>query len=476
MSDKPGAGKTFVILALIYFTKLFGSLGINIIVVPHSLYSQWLDSINQFIGDLLTYKCLIEYNDIVKLFVDKSLLYQFDILITTPLYYDVLATTINSSNISVRRLFFDEADSMKNLLINALKADMTWFISASIHSIFNNGINAKIGVYEISLEQLIQNECYCEPDFIDSNIKLLKPNLEEFICYDFYIDTILSKILDEESILYINSHNYLYIKKECGNNNINNTNEIVKSMYKNARVMIDESEIILKELQKDKSSSKTKVDNQIKKEENTDKLNKIRRLININGLCIECLENIENKCFLSECEDYLCEKCYINEKNLIKCNICNKNHKKDSYIEKNIIINSKKRDYLKKCENNKFIILEKIFDVCEEKIILFSNNKNLNSYLQKYCSDKDFKFEELNGGNIKEIDKILNNFKNNNFVKILLIDNVYFGVGLNLEYTTDIIFFQNCDNKIKNQLIGRAQRYGRKSRLNVWLLKYSNEK
>ena len=65
MSDRPGSGKTYVVLALIYFSiKKLNSKGANIIVVPHNIYTQWVKSIENFLGDMLTYKLLLEYSDI----------------------------------------------------------------------------------------------------------------------------------------------------------------------------------------------------------------------------------------------------------------------------------------------------------------------------------------------------------------------------------------------------------------------------
>ena len=42
-------------------------------------------------------------------------------------------------------------------------------------------------------------------------------------------------------------------------------------------------------------------------------------------------------------------------------------------------------------------------------------------------------------------------------MKILLIDNAYFGVGLNIEYTTDMIFFHNVEEKMKTQLVVKKE-------------------
>ena len=50
MNDKPGTGKTYVILSLIYDTRLLKKT--NIIVVPQNIYSQWIISLENFSNDL----------------------------------------------------------------------------------------------------------------------------------------------------------------------------------------------------------------------------------------------------------------------------------------------------------------------------------------------------------------------------------------------------------------------------------------
>ena len=47
--------------------------------------------------------------------------------------------------------------------------------------------------------------------------------------------------------------------------------------------------------------------------------------------------------------------------------------------------------------------------------------------------------------------------------------------GINLENTSDIVFFHNMNKDKTNLVIGRGQRPGRKGRLNVWKLCYENE-
>ena len=70
MNDKPGTGKTYAILGLIFYTQKKN----NIIIVPQNIISQWCESIHMFSNGLLDYKKFIDYNDTYnKLFIDTDI-------------------------------------------------------------------------------------------------------------------------------------------------------------------------------------------------------------------------------------------------------------------------------------------------------------------------------------------------------------------------------------------------------------------
>ena len=51
----------------------------------------------------------------------------------------------------------------------------------------------------------------------------------------------------------------------------------------------------------------------------------------------------------------------------------------------------------------------------------------------------------------------------------------YFGAGMNLQMTTDLVIFHRFNAEMEEQIIGRAQRNGRTSPLNVYYLLHENE-
>ena len=474
ISDKPGSGKTYVILSMIYYsTNFFNSKGINLIVVPNVIFNQWQNSIENFLGNLLKCYYLIDYNQISRLYVDRNILLKNNIILTTPVLYDVLAATLNSLSINVRRTFFDEADTMKNLLMNSIKSGMTWFVSASISSIFDlNKKKAKIGIYDLNLPDLLKNECFCDPKYIDKCVKLKDPIIEIFDCKNFYIDILLNKILDKEQMKFINSHDYSNIKSECLNYSLRIPKDVLIQLLLYSNKIINESNNILKDLEKNKVKAKD-ITNSIIKKKNfyNDRFELIKSLCYKYNVCMNCFDIIKDKCYSSSCNILYCSNCID-----LKCFVCKKYHDNESFkLNNENKIDKITKNFIENTIYDKFFMLDKILEICGDKIIIYSEYNGLNNFLKKHSIDNDYIISELNSGNINEINIIINEFSNNDKNKILLIDNAYFGVGLNLEYGTDIIFFHNTTMKMKNQIVGRAQRFGRTSILNIWVINYLNE-
>ena len=121
--------------------------------------------------------------------------------------------------------------------------------------------------------------------------------------------------------------------------------------------------------------------------------------------------------------------------------------------------------------------LRKLMKLLEEKkdkrILLFSGFDNTFKTLEKEFEKNDYKYEYLKGntGHIKNIIKQYNEKKFN----ILILNAKFFGSGLNLQMTDDIIIYHRMDKDLEKQIIGRGQRLGRTSRLNVHYLCYSME-
>ena len=209
------------------------------------------------------------------------------------------------------------------------------------------------------------------------------------------------------------------------------------------------------------------------------KINDIKQRINNNNLCSICYEDIQDKTLVKCCSNIFCFKCinlWLCQK--ASCPLCKEKlgpddlyliQEKENEIQNEILdtdeinknfdkLNNLEILLKNKKEGSKYLIFSE-YDISFDNIIKIFENKYKYSYLK---------------GNKYIIQRILNDYKEGD-LDILLVNIHNYGSGLNLENTTDIVMFHKFDANIENQVIGRAQRFGRKESLNIHYLLNQNE-
>lgn len=553
MNDKPGTGKTYAILTLLYVSQKKG----NIIVVPQNIISQWIQSIEDFSeGEhKLNYKCFTEYNDILQLYSGDCNLFDYDILLTTSLYYNMISTTMTSNYQMIERIFFDEIDSISSLVRNKIDANFIWFISAT----FQKNL---VGFYTELIDPTLLPyiTCNCKEEFIQSSFLIEEPNIYKIICKNLYIDRIFCDIFSNDEFELLNAHDYTKLKRKFYNKIAQNENDALDLIIKDQIEIIDTETIRLEDLEKilpTKTDKKaiTIINEQIEKTTELLKMSKhklslIKERLKDNNCCPTCYNEYESnqKKVLSKCckniicydcadnwfhkmmknsciycnvndikmsdyviikqnDDNICQLCdykYVDEDEeyysfcckkkccytclkewytkLLKtcCIYCNrkdiliedfattKQHQEIEINLKSCVKNTKKT----KLQFIEYFIQTKIYNYC--KVIFCSTYTNIFNTIRKLFQKYKINFLELDDGNIESINKSLYSYHygNNN---ILLLNSNFFGCGLNLQCTTDIIFLHKTDENLEKQIIGRAQRPGRTSKLNIWYLFHKNE-
>tara|TARA_B100001093_G_scaffold458072_1_gene470245 strand:- start:231 stop:695 length:465 start_codon:yes stop_codon:yes gene_type:complete len=115
-------------------------------------------------------------------------------------------------------------------------------------------------------------------------------------------------------------------------------------------------------------------------------------------------------------------------------------------------------NYIKENENKRILVFSE-YDF--HKIVSEFDNLSIN-------------YSKINGSSDR-IRKILEKFKAGEF-QVLLLNATNFGAGLNLQFTDDIVIFHRMAKDLERQVIGRAQRLGRKVPLRINYLCHENEK
>jgi len=339
MNDKPGTGKTYALLGLIYYTKKKP----NIIIVPQNIILQWCESINIFSNGKIKYKKLIDYSDILDFYNMDTKLFDYDILLTTSLYYNLIATTLKSNFLNVERVIFDEIDSISYSIINKINANFIWFVSASFD--YN-----KIGIYKDIDSLLISYiTCKCDNNFIDNILNIDVPNIYKIICRNIYLDTIFNGILTNEEFNLLNAMDYSKLKKKFCNRIAQNEKEAVDYLVKDKINIIETEELRIIDINKILETtcieeSKTVLKKQLEEstkslEESKYKLELINNRLKENNCCPLCYNefSINNQKVISPCcKNNICLTCTNNWFNNMKktnCLYCNiENIKYEDYI------------------------------------------------------------------------------------------------------------------------------------------------
>jgi len=274
-------------------------------------------------------------------------------------------------------------------------------------------------------------------------------------------------------------------KRDSINNKINDKkNELDKLNIKWNNLDIDEienstisncDEIDLKsKIKNDIDNIKKSIKNYtLKLEDINTKLKDIEfRLSNINDKdCPVCLVKVSDPCISPCCKNAFCFDCLTTSVTISKaCPCCQTiiDLKDIQVLVHNKEINNKDITKLSKLEQ-----LLKIINNKDKKYIVFSEYDGGIDKITDKLDIYKIKYSLLKGSS-DMISKIIHNFRDNKF-QILLLNAKYCGAGLNLEFIDEIILFHRMSKDLENQVIGRAQRIGRKSRLVINYLCYDNE-
>lgn len=474
--DPAGVGKTFVILSLILSDKIISKKSTNIVFVPPNICNQWLNEIEKFCGDNLKVKLINDYETISDILLWGDLrddtIKNYDILLSTILYYDTLVSTLKQNKeIFIKRIIFDEIDTVDNMIqafsfkeTNLCNQDndyiinesilleqeeqplveyssdianrqinqITWFISASFYNVIDPKNGYTYGNKNIPITKLQNIICKCSGKFIEqSMVKLETPLVHLVKCKS--IGDIFQSCLSTRQLDYINSMSYSQIKNEVTGVVANNGLQSIKNIIENTMYIIKtNTEYINSFIGKTVNESVSQY------------IRKAKEKIDFNTKLLSLFhgEICKNKC-----------------SNLYECLIS-----KLDEMDNNHQVSSKENKLKDTIRNIK----------PTDKYIIFSDYSNSFKFIREYLDEYSINYKDIQAGNVSDIAKAIDSYKQGD-TSVLIINSSSQGVGLNLENTTDIIMIHRTNETLYNQMIGRAQRPGRTSRLTIHKFYNENE-
>jgi SNF2 family DNA or RNA helicase len=538
IGDKVGAGKSFVVLGMVSESKIktatesttdreglvvdrsYGYNMINIrmeypltpvdatiIVVPYNLIQQWTTYVESFDGGL-SHIIINRSKHLENL--STSDLYSKDLIIVSSTFFNNLAKHFLGT--IVRRLVFDEADNITTSLQHNLKARFSWFVTASFENLvypYGHGYRDELGI--IRSHQGVRSSGWIrnlftdlthaprrllesvvvmnEDEFVDQSYTLQPPKGHVIECktpIEVHVLNGMHDCYSKRILQYLNAHDMESAINAVSSSQKGSETNIVNLLIERLERQLHNLKLQLSTL--DSQMFETEAERVTKHKSLTEKIDdtqgKIRniqeRIKDADNCCI-CYGEIANRTVTVCCSNVFCFECinrWISRSPI--CPLC-KSHLSTTKL---LLVQDLSATFSEKCqvapppcktklETMTSIVAGKIEAGERFKVLIFSEYENSFQGIMPELDALDVSYKCLKG-NSAQISKTIQQYKMGN-LDILMVNSSFYGTGLNLENTTDIIIFHKVADELERQIIGRAQRCGRDSVLNVWYLYHSNE-
>ena len=525
-SDCVGAGKSYTLMALIDINKtplnserreihMYGAACITyvdderptlttMIVVPHSIVKQWESYIIEN-TDFSFYK--INNNKSREAFSpDRTL----DILLVSSTMYGLFMS--NHNDIRFNRVIFDEADSINIPNCEKPNANFTWMVTSSLQNLFfvhgyyyirdtnyisgyerafrrhyTNGIR-KNGYIKETFKSLtplsdpilkyivVKNN----DDFVQNCFQLLDPDVFTVQCSTPAYLNIIRGATSTEVLNRLSAGDKEGAMLALGCN-VDTLSNIVGHVTKDLQMQLGNLESQLDFIQGLSYSRGSDLDIQRRRIESTEKeICEVKEKIKgieermqdySDSACPICMDTFDDPvACVSCCKNMFCLQCLTQSLEVRNsCPMCRSEVNPDSMN----IIYDKKVTTRKDNRPTKEEALLSLLRRKDRKFLVFSSYDNTFKNLEKTLTTSNTRYAKVSGNSFV-IQSNLNKYKNGDLDVLLLNSNNY-GSGINLQNTTDVIFFHKMSKDLESQVIGRAQRYGRTDRLRVHFLYYDHE-
>ena len=479
-------------------------------------------------------KYLHEYNNNLS-HINKSLVESYDVILVSDSFYNLLSLYFIRDDYTINRIIVDECNYIKGIQLLKIKNIFTWFVTSSINSMmtstgivykrisnaqgYTNTIAEKTvlssGFIMNTIIKLYENKdnhklfLINNPDYIKESILLPELQIFVIVCKDNIIIKVLNGIVSPDimRMLYAGDIDGIINKLDVVVGDESNLISIITQKY-NEELLIKEYELrvsIENPKYKPDTESLGISNKRIAIKELKYKIACIEdRIKNIDS-CPICLDDFVNPIITPCCNNKFCFNCItmtLNSKNncptcravvtIDKLFVVSKKKEVSSIggiggiggIGKSNIIHTyeEKIDLFKKKSTDftKYENLNTIFELNNnntiKKYLIFTEYEStLNTKLTSILEKWNLKYDRIKGSSLtinKQIEKYR---QSDNELNVLLINSKFFGSGMNLQNTADIIIMHKMQSDIEMQAIGRAQRFGREGQLRIWKLYYQNE-
>ena len=411
-------------------------------------------------------------------------------------------------NIRWARVILDEMDKIRLPLSFRERGNFNWFVSATPKS-FGGGKDSFIPqifydlktcggsryLYRYGFDSSMLDYLTVKNinEYIDKSMVLPKPDVYFIISKMNRVIEAIAEFIDPELMTLISSGNL----KEAVNRmncNIDTEENIIQVMTKNLKNEIHNQKERLKYVKGriyQVEAEKQKAIDEIKKKIislKTRKRSIEEKIMSVKDeCCVLCMDKFMGPVVMNCCASTFCIECLLRSVKINrKCPNCRANFKGEKSYNLIMEKQPKKNKHVPEMKSIKFNECEKM-DALKEmlkyissvhtdepaRVLIFSDYRETFDKIMPCIRDCGMTYEKLHG-NPGHINNCINRYETGD-LNILMLDSVHFGSGLNLQCTDYLILFHRMRKDTETQVVGRAQRYGRKNPLKIIYMVYENE-
>lgn len=438
--------------------QTYTRINTTLIVVNNSLIDQWFNELQ---------KCELKVR-VIKNTEKASTtdVTQFDIILVSSTMYNTLVK--HWEYVAWKRFIFDEPQSTKIPSMKTICAGYYWLISAtplSLFSRYNSSHNHFIySIFNSRLEYDTFNAMIIKNDdnYVKQSYKLPEIITLTHECYQ-PVYNMVNGYVDNITLSLISAGDISGAIQRLGGNETSNIVDLIKKK-KNDRIDI----LKLYISQGGSERNIEKWNNEIEKLDKDISELKEKFDEKLNSQCPICLDKLDKPILVPCCQNMFCGKCFFDwRKSHSNCPLC-----REVIFDQNLIHISNNNEInrenkpVTRMPTKPEMVLDIVKNKKKGKFIIFSQYDISFDKVTKILRDTNIKFAELKGHS-STITKTIKEFKNGN-IQMLYLNSNYNGAGINLQETTDIIFYHtHTNNDVTKQIIGRANRIGRSTDLYV---------
>jgi len=330
------------------------------------------------------------------------------------------------------------------------------------------------------------------PRFVKDSFRLPKPMINIIRCANPRIAKILQGLISNDVMECINAGDIESAIQKFSCTKVDDTSNIIdiftrelETTHKNKIIELEMKSQMVYSTPEIKKNIIDKLKNEVS--DIKSKIDAVTERVTSSDMCpICCDDTIHNRVVTRCCGNSFCFECLTqalvsNTSHQYKntCPMCRAKLTTDDIIIESAESKSdggSKEEALNTKQSQLRNIIADIFSdpTKNHKLLIFSRYDNSFVETQEFLGSKNLNYSRISGTSAT-IQRTIETYKQSDNMNILLLNSLYSGSGINLENTTHIIVYHNMTSELTQQIIGRAQRPGRKSPLTIYRLMYENE-